>query len=120
MVFDFLMLMTIFEKIIAREVPADIVHEDDDLIAFRDVDPKAPVLVLIVPKMVIPRIGSAETGHVTLLGKLLLAAQKVAEKTGVHRSGYRLVINHGEDAGETMPHLHVHLLGGRVLAWPPG
>lgn len=112
--------MTIFEKIIAREVPARIVHEDDDLIAFHDVDPKAPVHVLIVPKQIISRIGEATTDQAALLGKLLLAAQVVAQKTGVDQSGFRLVINHGADAGESVPHLHVHLLGGRSLAWPPG
>ena len=112
--------MTIFEKIIRREIPAKIVLEDDDLVAFHDVDPKAPVHVLIVPKRVITRIGEAEAGHAELLGKLLLASQKVAEQLGVLQSGYRLVINHGPDAGESVPHLHVHLLGGRPLAWPPG
>ena len=112
--------MTIFEKIAAREIPARIVHEDEDLIAFHDVDPKAPVHVLIVPKAVIERIGAAEPSHAALLGKLLVAAQTVAQKTGVADSGYRLVINHGPDAGESVPHLHVHLLGGRPLAWPPG
>ena len=112
--------MTIFEKIIAREIPARIVHEDEDFIAFHDVDPKAPVHVLIVPKATIERIGAAGPPHAALLGKLLLAAQTVAQKTGVSNSGYRLVINHGPDAGESVPHLHVHLLGGRPLAWPPG
>lgn len=112
--------MTIFEKIIARDIPARIVHEDDHLIAFHDVDPKAPVHVLIVPKQVIARVGLAEQTHEALLGKLLLAAQVVARKTGVDQSGYRLVINHGSDAGESVSHLHVHLLGGRTLAWPPG
>ena len=112
--------MTIFEKIIARDIPARIVHEDDDLIAFHDADPKAPVHVLIVPKQVIPRIGTAEELDAILLGKLLLAAPKVARATNVDQGGYRLVINNGQDAGETVPHLHVHLLGGRPLAWPPG
>ena len=112
--------VSIFEKIVAREIPARIVHEDDDLIAFHDVDPKAPVHVLIVPKQVIERIGAADVGHTPLLGKLLIAARTVAQKTGVDRSGYRLVINHGSDAGESVPHLHIHLLGGRPLAWPPG
>ena len=112
--------MTIFEEIIAREIPARIVLEDDDLIAFHDVDPKAPVHVLIIPKRVIERIGAAEATDEAVLGKLLLAARTVAQKTGVDRSGYRLVINHGPDAGESVPHLHLHLLGGRPLAWPPG
>ncbi len=112
--------MTIFEKIIAQEIPARIVWEDADLVAFHDVDPKAPVHVLIVPKRVIERIGDAGTDDAALLGKLLLAAQEVAGLTGVDQSGYRLVINHGSDAGESVPHLHMHLLGGRKLAWPPG
>ena len=112
--------MTIFERIIHREIPAKIVLEDDHLIAFHDVNPAAPVHVLIVPKQVVSRIGEAEASHTDLLGKLLLASQKVAEQLGVLQSGYRLVINHGRDAGETVPHLHVHLLGGRPLAWPPG
>ena len=112
--------MTLFEKIIAREVSADIVYETDDLIAFRDVHPQAPVHVLIVPKSVVARIGEAQTSHAALLGNLLLASQEVAKQLGVFDSGYRLVINHGPDAGESVPHLHVHLLGGRSLAWPPG
>ena len=112
--------MTIFEKIAARKIPADIVYESDDLIAFRDVNPQAPTHVLIVPKRVIPRVGNAEAADANVLGKLLLASQEIARKCGVLESGYRLVINHGADAGESVPHLHVHLLGGRVLAWPPG
>lgn len=112
--------MTVFEKIIRREISANIVLEDDDLIAFHDVNPAAPVHVLIVPKQVVSRIGEAEASHAELLGKLLLASRKVAEKLGVLQSGYRLVINHGRDAGETVPHLHLHLLGGRFMAWPPG
>ena len=117
---DYLNCMTIFEKIVAREIPARIIHEDDELIAFNDADPKAPVHVLIVPKQVIERIDVAEAAHARLLGKLLLAARVVAEKTGVDQSGYRLVINHGPDSGEGVPHLHIHLLGGRQLTWPPG
>lgn len=112
--------MTVFEKIIRREIPAEIVHEDDDLIAFRDVDPKAPVHVLIVPKRVIPRLADATEADAALLGKLLLASRKVAEKLGLLQSGYRVVINSGPDAGESVPHLHVHVLGKRALAWPPG
>lgn len=112
--------MTLFEKIIRRDIPAQIVLEDDDLIAFHDVNPQAPVHVLIVPKAVVTRIGEASESHADLLGKLLLASQRVAEQLGVFQSGYRLVINHGPDAGESVPHLHVHLLGGRSLTWPPG
>jgi histidine triad (HIT) family protein len=112
--------MTLFEKIAAREIPARIVHETDELLAFHDVNPQAPVHVLIVPKHVIPRIAEAGASDAELLGKLLLAACEIAAKLGVAESGYRLVINNGRDAGESVPHLHLHLLGGRHLSWPPG
>ena len=112
--------MTIFEKIIRREIPAKIVYEDDDVIAFHDVDPRAPVHVLIVPKRVIPRLAEASEEDGALLGKLLLASRKVAQKLDLMESGYRVVINSGPDAGESVPHLHVHVLGKRALAWPPG
>ena len=112
--------MTIFEKIVAREIPANIVWEDDEVIAFHDVDPKAPVHVLVVPKRVIPRIGESTDADQALLGKLLLTTKIVAEKLDILRSGYRVVINNGRDAGESVPHLHVHVLGKRPLAWPPG
>jgi len=113
-------LMTIFEKIVKREIPARIVLEDDHLIAFHDIAPQAPVHVLIVPKKVIPRVGEAAAEDAELLGRLLVASQEVAKQLGVYESGYRLVINNGRDAGEAVPHLHVHLLGGRALGWPPG
>ena len=112
--------MTIFEKIIAREIPAKIIWEDDDAIAFHDVNPQAPVHVLIVPKKVIPRLTAATEANRAILGKLLLVAGDLAKKLGVEKSGYRVVINSGPDAGESVPHLHVHLLGKRALAWPPG
>lgn len=112
--------MTIFEKIAAREIPARIAFEDDDVIAFHDVNPQAPVHVLIVPKRVIPRLAEAQTSDQAILGKLLLTAGKVARDLGVSESGYRVVINSGPDAGESVPHLHLHLLGKRALAWPPG
>lgn len=112
--------MTIFEKIAAREIPAKIVWEDDDVIAFHDVDPKAPVHVLVVPKRVIPRLAEASDGDEKLLGKLIAATRIVAEKLDLLTSGYRVVINSGPDAGESVPHLHVHVLGKRPLAWPPG
>jgi histidine triad (HIT) family protein len=111
--------VTIFEKIVRREIPADIVWEDDDVLAFRDVNPQAPVHVLIVPKRVIPRLAEATAADEALLGKLLLASRAVAEKLDL-TSGYRVVINSGPDAGESVPHLHVHVLGKRSLAWPPG
>jgi len=112
--------MTLFEKIIAREIPSKIVYETDDLLAFHDIAPKAPVHVLVVPKKPIPRVGEAGSDDALLLGKALLAAAKVADQLGLKSSGYRLVINNGRDAGEAVPHLHVHVLGGRAMAWPPG
>ena len=112
--------MTIFERIAAREIPARIVLEDDDVIAFHDADPKAPVHVLVVPKRVVPRLAEAEASDQDLLGKLLLATRRVAEKLDLLDSGYRVVINSGPDAGESVPHLHVHVLGKRPLTWPPG
>lgn len=112
--------MTLFQKIAAREIPADIVHETDEFLAIRDVNPQAPTHVLIVPKQVIPRIAEAAEGDAALLGRMLIASREIAEKLGVVASGYRLVINNGRDAGETVPHLHIHLLAGRPLSWPPG
>src|SRR5271167_526402 len=98
--------MTLFEKIIAREIPAEIVYEDDLVLAFRDIKPHAPTHVLIVPKKAIPRIAEAEAGDEKLLGHLLLKAVEVANKLGLKSTGYRLVINNGPDAGESVPHLH--------------
>jgi histidine triad (HIT) family protein len=113
---------TIFQKIIDREIPAPLVYEDDFVAAFNDINPQAPTHILIVPKKVIPRVGEATADDQATLGALLLAAGKIADKLGVkdRSQGFRLVINHGKDAGETVPHLHVHLLAGRDLAWPPG
>lgn len=112
--------MTLFEKIARREIPARIVWEDDEVLAFHDVNPQAPVHVLIVPKRVIPRIADSVESDQALLGKLLLATRTVAEKLDLLSSGYRVVINNGPDAGESVPHLHVHVLGKRPLSWPPG
>ncbi len=113
-------MKTIFEKIIAGEIPARIIKRTEDWIAFYDVNPQAPVHVLIVPTRVIPRIGEAADADGVLLGNLLLAARDVARELGVTESGFRLVINHGSHGGETVPHLHIHLLAGRPLGWPPG
>ncbi len=114
------MSKTLFEKIIAREIPASIVYEDESVLAFRDINPQAPVHVLIVPKPVIPRIGEATAEHQQLLGHLLLKAAEVAGNLGMKETGYRLVINNGPNGGETVPHIHCHILGGRHMAWPPG
>lgn len=114
------MSANIFEKIIAREIPAQIVYEDDLVLAFNDASPKAPVHILIVPKKNIPRISAAKAEDAPILGHLLVKAAEVAEKAGLTASGYRLVINNGPDAGESVPHLHCHIMGRRKLAWPPG
>ena len=114
------MSKTLFEKIIAREIPAQIVYEDDLVLAFRDIAPQAPVHVLIVPKKPIPRIAEATAEDHQVLGHLLLKAAAVAETLGLQAGGYRLVFNNGPDAGEAVPHLHLHILGGRKLNWPPG
>ncbi|MCB1232451.1 MAG: histidine triad nucleotide-binding protein [Verrucomicrobiae bacterium] len=114
--------MTLFEKIIAREIPADIVYEDDDALVFKDINPQAPTHLLIIPKKPIPRVGEAEEEDQPILGHLLLVAGKVADDLGICStgSGFRLVVNHGADGGEAVPHLHVHLLAGRQMQWPPG
>src|SRR4029434_33948 len=111
--------MNIFEKIIARQIPAKIIFEDDDAVAFHDVTPQAPVHVLIVPEKVVPRLADATESDRALLGKLLLVARDLAKKLDLS-SGYRVVINSGPDAGESLRHLHVELLGTRAVAWPPG
>src|SRR5262245_56062080 len=114
------MSKTLFEKIIAREIPAEIVYEDDLVLAFRDIKPQAPTHVLIVPKKPIARLAEATAEDHAVLGHLLLKAAAVAAKAGLQDGGYRLVINNGRDGGETVPHLHCHILGGRALHWPPG
>ena len=114
------MSKTLFEKIIAREIPATIVYEDDQVIAFQDIKPQAPRHVLIVPKKPIPRIAEAQPEDHALLGHLLLKAAEVAKQLGLNQNGFRLVFNNGSDAGEAVPHLHCHILGGRKMTWPPG
>lgn len=113
-------MKTIFQKIIDREIPAKLAHEDEHCIAIHDINPQAPVHVLIIPKKLIPRLGEATAADQPVLGHLLLTAAALAKKLGVAESGYRIVINNGRDGGETVPHLHVHLLGQRPLVWPPG
>jgi len=110
---------TIFSKIIRREIPADIVYEDDLALAFKDVNPQAPVHILVIPKKPIPKLADAESQDHALLGHLLLTVKRVAEEAGL-QNGYRVVINTGADGGQTVDHLHLHILGGRHLAWPPG
>jgi histidine triad (HIT) family protein len=114
------MSKTLFEKIIAREIPATIVYEDDQVLAFRDIKPQAPVHVLIIPKKPIVRIERASAEDQAVLGHLLLKAGEIARQLGLAGSGFRLVFNNGPDAGEAVPHLHCHLIGGRQLGWPPG
>ncbi|HZR83793.1 MAG TPA: histidine triad nucleotide-binding protein [Candidatus Binatia bacterium] len=109
---------TLFEKIIAREIPAQIVYEDDHCVGFRDINPQAPTHVLVVPRKPIRGIGSAGDEDREVLGRVLLAAAEVARQQGLGR-GYRLVINEGADAGQTVSHLHVHVIGGKPLGWPP-
>ena len=113
-------MSTIFSKIIAREIPARIAYEDDLCLAFHDVNPQAPVHLLVVPKQEIPRVAATTAADEPLLGHLINIAQRVASQEGLHESGFRLVINNGPDGGESVPHLHVHVLGGRVMQWPPG
>ena len=112
--------MTIFEKIIQREIPADIVYETEHVLAFRDINPQAPTHVLVIPKEPISTVAEVESHHEELMGKLMVAAAEVARIEGVDKTGYRLVVNHGNDGGQTVFHLHMHVIGGRKLSWPPG
>jgi histidine triad (HIT) family protein len=113
------MSKTLFQKIADKEIPAKLIHEDELCVAFHDIAPQAPVHVLIVPRKAMARIAEAGAEDQALLGHLLLVAQKVAKQLTLAK-GFRLVINNGPDGGESVPHLHVHLLGGRALGWPPG
>lgn len=110
---------TLFERIIAGEIPAQFIHQDDHCVAFPDISPQAPTHVLIVPRKPLPRLAEAEDADQALLGHLLLTARRLARDLGLGK-GFRIVINNGPDGGESVPHLHVHLLGGRALHWPPG
>ncbi len=110
---------TIFSKIIQREIPADIVYEDDMALAFRDINPQAPIHILVIPKKPIPKLADALPEDHALMGHLLLTAKRIAEEQGL-QNGYRVVINNGAEAGQTVFHLHLHILGGRQMQWPPG
>ena len=114
------MSRTLFEKIAAREIPAAIVYEDELVLGIRDINPQAPTHLLLFPKKVIPRIAEAGPEDGKMIAHLLSKAAEVAEKAGLAKDGYRLVINNGPNGGETIPHLHVHILGGRRMQWPPG
>lgn len=111
---------TIFGKIIRREIPADIVYETDDVLAFKDLNPQAPVHVLFVPKRALATLNEATPADAELIGKLVLAATDYAKREGLEKDGYRVVINCNEHGGQTVFHLHLHLLAGRRMHWPPG
>ncbi|WP_437634762.1 histidine triad nucleotide-binding protein [Sorangium sp. So ce854] len=112
--------MCLFCKIANKEIPSKVVLEDEHVLAFHDVNPQAPTHVLVIPKRHIAGIGQATPEDEAVLGRLLLAARRVAELAGIAESGFRTVINSGANAGQTVFHLHVHVLGGRAMAWPPG
>ncbi|MEM6646681.1 MAG: histidine triad nucleotide-binding protein [Bacteroidota bacterium] len=111
--------MTLFEKIAAREIPADIVHEDEQCLAFRDINPVAPTHILIVPRKPIPTLNDLTPDDEPLMGHLFLVAQRLAAQEGLTK-GYRTVINCGEEGGQSVYHIHLHLIGGRKMTWPPG
>jgi histidine triad (HIT) family protein len=112
---------TIFSKIINKEIPADIVYESDSILAFKDIRPQAPVHVLIIPKVEIPKVSDVDgKTHASLLGEMIDAANKIAKDLGISEKGFRLVFNCGIDGGQDVYHLHMHLLGGRQMKWPPG
>ncbi|MGB1126840.1 MAG: histidine triad nucleotide-binding protein [Opitutales bacterium] len=112
-------MCTLFEQIIAREIPAKIEYEDEDCIVIHDIDPQAPVHLLVIPKKPVPRVGEAVSDDRSLLGHLLLTAAAVAKRLELDE-GFRIVINNGKNGGEAVPHLHLHVLGGRPMSWPPG
>ena len=112
-------MATIFSKVIAREIPADIVYEDDLCLAFRDINPQAPTHVLLIPKKEIARLGDATAEDEALLGHMIIAAGRIARDLGVG-DAFRLVVNNGADAGQSVFHLHMHILAGRGFKWPPG
>jgi histidine triad (HIT) family protein len=110
----------LFCNIVEGKVPSQIVHDDEHTLAFRDVRPMAPTHVLVIPKKHVAAVHELEDEHVELMGRVLVAARRVADKLGLTSEGYRLVVNDGDAAGQTVHHIHVHVLGGRLLTWPPG
>ena len=113
-------MATLFTKIIDREIPADIVYEDELCLAFRDINPQAPTHILLIPKKEIVSMATMKNEDKRILGHLMLKASEIASDQGLAQSGYRLVVNTNEDAGQSVFHLHIHILGGRKLTWPPG
>lgn len=112
---------TIFSKIIRKEIPSDVVFENDSVLAFRDIRPQAPVHILVIPKTEIPRVTDLNgSSHSSLLGALFDAVNEIVKKEGLDKKGFRVVINNGPDAGQEVEHLHLHILGGRKMNWPPG
>ena len=114
------LLPTIFSKIIDREIPADIVYEDDVCIAFRDVSPQAPVHILLIPKREIASLNDLKADDAGVMGHLMVKVPEIASKAGISEEGYRIVVNTGENAGQSVFHIHIHILGGRKMEWPPG
>ena len=113
-------MSTIFKRIIEREIPADIVYEDDRCLAFRDISPQAPTHVLVIPKKEIPAVDSLTDEDAAVVGHIYLVIRQLARDLGVAESGYRVVVNCGKDGGQSVDHLHFHILGGRQMTWPPG
>lgn len=113
-------MSTIFAKIINKEIPANIVYEDDDFLAFNDINPQAPVHILIIPKKEIKTVNDISSSDAIIVGKLFLIAKKIAKQMSIDKDGYRLVMNCNEYGGQSVYHIHLHLIGGRKLSWPPG
>lgn len=111
---------TLFGRIIRGEIPANIVHEDNDILAFHDIDPQAPVHILVIPKRAIETLNDLTDGDAELVGRMILAARRIAADLGLAEDGYRLVLNCNRHGGQSVDHIHLHLLAGRQLTWPPG
>jgi len=110
----------LFCRVASGEIPATLVHEDEDLIAFRDISPQAPVHILVIPREHVSSLDAARDDHADLMGRILLVARDLARSEGIAEDGYRTVLNVGADGGQTVHHFHMHMLGGRALGWPPG